>query len=116
MQLAIRRCVIVGMLKLKPVEKQREAVLDLLRSVVEPIRVEPGCLGCYLCLVLDDPGTILLVYEWQSDQDLTRHLRTRRYGRILAAIELSQAEPQVEFMTVARKEGLEVIEKARGRG
>ncbi|MEE8585627.1 MAG: hypothetical protein V3T83_12330 [Acidobacteriota bacterium] len=76
-------------MKLKTPAGKWKDVVDILSSLSGPIQVEHGCLGC-------------------------GHFQSPHYGRILAAMELSETAPEVRFMTIARQEGMEIVGKARG--
>ncbi|MEE8584147.1 MAG: antibiotic biosynthesis monooxygenase [Acidobacteriota bacterium] len=89
-------------------------VVDILSSLTGPIQIEHGCLGCGLHYDVQDSESILFVEEWENTADLARHFQSPHYRRILAAMELSETAPEVQFMTVARQEGMEIVGKARG--
>ncbi|MEE8586030.1 MAG: antibiotic biosynthesis monooxygenase [Acidobacteriota bacterium] len=101
-------------MKLKTSVGKWKDVVDILSSLSGPIQVERGSLGCGLYYDLQDSESILCVEEWETSADLARHFRSPHYGLILAAMELSKTAPEVRFMTVARREGMEIVEKARG--
>lgn len=84
-----------------------------LGALLEPTRVEPGCLGCRLYSDFEEPNTFLLVEEWASSAMLDRHLRSDACKTLLAAIELSTRPPVIRFDHVDRRDGLEVMEMAR---
>ena len=106
--------VILGIVKVKTSVGKWKDVMDILCSLTGPIQVEHGCLGCGLYYDVQDSESLLFVEEWETSADLARHFQSPHCGRILAAMELSAAEPEVQFMTVTRKEGMEIVEKARG--
>ena len=105
---------ILGIVKLKTSAGKWKDVADILSSLTGPIQVEHGCLGCGLYYDVQDSESILFVEEWESSADLARHFQSPHYGRILAAMELSETAPEVRFMTIARQEGMEIVGKARG--
>ena len=86
----------------------------MLRSLVEPTRVETGCVRCALYADLEDPKAIVWIEEWRTQDDLERHLRSTQYRKILAALEMSSEVPDVRFNTVVETEGMKLIEQARG--
>lgn len=89
-------------------------MLQLLRSLLEPTRVETGCVGCRLYGEVDDPNWITWIEEWSSGDDLERHLRSPQFRRVLGALDLADAEPEIRFDTVVKTDGLQIIAKARG--
>ncbi len=92
----------------------RQEIVSLLRSLIEPTRVESGCISCGLYADLQDPDTIVWIEEWNTQDALERHLRSTQYRKILAALEMCEERPDVRFNTVARTSGMQLIEKARG--
>jgi YD repeat-containing protein len=68
---------------------------------------------CALLLDTEDPRRLVLWQEWDSQDQLIRHLRSEDYRLVLAAIELSREAPQVHFDTVDARSGIEVVEAAR---
>jgi quinol monooxygenase YgiN len=106
--------IIVGTLKIVPLPDRRGEVLEILRSVQGPMLAEPGCTGCH---IYEEPGpeeAVVLVERWESDAALQTHIRSEAYRRILGAIELSGAAPEICFDHVSVSEGMEKIEQARG--
>lgn len=88
---------------------------DFLASVgglIEPTRVAPGCIGCRLYTDFQDPNAFTLVEEWASQKPLDRHLTSRAYKTLVAAMELSERPPAIRFDNVAQRAGIEVIEAA----
>jgi quinol monooxygenase YgiN len=95
-----------------PAEKQNE-VLEILGSLNEQIQFEPGCISCRLYRGVEDEPAILFEEVWTSDEDLQRHLRSDKYHRILLAVEMAAAPPEIRFDTIAHSSGVETIERAR---
>lgn len=95
-----------------PSAQRADFVRDL-GALLEPTRVEPGCLGCRLYSDFEDPNAFLWVEEWDSRDMLDRHLRSNACKTLLAAIELSTRPPMIRFDHVARRAGIEVMEAAR---
>jgi quinol monooxygenase YgiN len=89
---------------------------DLVKSfaaLVEPTRVEPDCIGCWVYSDFQDPNAFTLVEEWASQAALDRHLTSSAYKTLVAAMELSEQPPLIRFDRVAERAGIEVIEAAR---
>ncbi len=53
------------------------------------------------------------VERWRSREEMERHIRSDRYLRILAAMELSSERPEISFHAVSETKGLELIEGLR---
>ena len=89
-------------------------ILRVLRSLIEPTRVETGCISCGLYQDLHDPSVIVWSEEWKTQDDLERHLRSRQYKKILAAFDMSNSQPEMRFDTVVETKGMQLIADARG--
>lgn len=92
-----------------------DEALQILHSIVERTRAEPGCLSC--SVYQDTENECLLVFEekWRSDEDLQRHLRSEVYQRVLLVMEMALIPPEIRFDTITDSGGVEVIEGARAK-
>jgi quinol monooxygenase YgiN len=104
---------IVFSLRILVLESDRRRVITSFEPLIAWTRVQPGCRACHLLTDIEDPRRIVLLEEWDTQEQLDRHLRCEDYRRVLAAIELSQEAPQIHFDTVATRAGIEVVEAAR---
>ncbi len=95
-------------------EQTRPQILRALRSLIEPIRVEPGCISCAVYSDLQDQDQLVLMQEWRTRNDLERHLRTPQYRKILEVIDMSADQPVVRFNAVVETKGLKLVAKVRG--
>jgi quinol monooxygenase YgiN len=105
---------VISTLRIVTALKSRAEVIRTLVAQLGPIRVQPGCLRCDLYRDVEDPGTITLVEEWESQAELDLRVRSEEYRAVLAAIELAQEQPVIHFDTVIRRGGLEIVASARG--
>ncbi len=92
---------------------QRDGMLQALRSLVNPTRVEPGCLSCRLHEDADKLGAFVLEEEWASRDHFERRLRSEPYRHLLHLMELSAEPPEVRFQVVSDTMGMEAIHAAR---
>ncbi len=88
----------------------------MLRALIGPTRVETGCISCRLYREVIDPRSVIWLEEWSTQEDLERHLRSRQYMKILAALDMSDMRPEIRFDTVVETKGMQLIEEARGVG
>ncbi len=105
--------IIVSTLRILPPPASRAEVVRALAAQLGPTRVQPGCLRCDLYQAIEDPDAIILVEEWESGTDLSARLRSDEYRSVLATMELSRKQPEIQFDTVIRRGGLDVITLAR---
>jgi quinol monooxygenase YgiN len=104
---------IVCTLVLKFSGSDRPKVIASLIPLLGSTRAQPGCVTCSLLSDVEDPETLVLHEEWDSREQLDRHLASAEYRLILAAIDLSRDEPRIHFDTVAARAGLEIVEAVR---
>lgn len=87
---------------------------SVLRSLVGPVRSEPGCNATRLLKCTGNDHGLTWVEEWRSTEDFERHLRAQVFRQILAVIELASAPPEVEIDDVASRRGFELVEEILG--
>ena len=95
-----------------PAGKQKEA-LEILNSMVEEIRFETGCISCRLYRGVKDNRAIMVEELWECEEDVRRHLRSKKYGMILMVIEMASEFPEIRFDIISDTSGVETIEQAR---
>jgi len=97
-------------------EKEDE-VQQILQSLVERVRAEPGCQGCSIYKDTEKAHTIIFEEFWRGEEDLQRHLKSNEYRKVLLAMEIGIEPPEIRFDTVTSSRGVETIKKARtGKG
>jgi quinol monooxygenase YgiN len=90
--------------------EKRNNLLETMRGMLEPTRVERGCLSYRLYEDVEDRNTLILVEEWQTQEDLERHIRTDNQRRLLELMELLSEQPELRFNTVSHTVGMGLIE------
>jgi quinol monooxygenase YgiN len=97
-----------------PDQKIREAV-EILRSVAERTRVQPGCISCRIYHDFQEEHVIMMEELWRTQEDLDRHLRSAEYRNVLLVVEMAHKEPEIRFSAFSHSTGVETIEKARSQ-
>ena len=98
-----------------PAEKLKEAE-EILRSMAERTRVEPGCVSCRIYQDIQEEHMIMIEELWLTQAELDRHLRSPEYRNVLLVVEMAHREPEFRFSAFSHSTGVEAIEKARGHG
>lgn len=93
---------------------KRQRIAEGILSLLGPTRVQPGCLKCQLLQRWHEPDELMLEATWETAEDLTTHLQSENYKRLLLLMELSSVPPVIEFWTVQEVRGLELVRAARG--
>ncbi len=88
-------------------------MLDALRSLIGPARLEPGCLGCLAWEENEDYTTLHYEEEWSTEADLRRRVRSDRFTSLLAIMEAASEPPRVQFDFVTITRGLDYVAEVR---
>ncbi len=95
-----------------PIEKRKE-VLQTVKAILGPIRLERGCISCNCYVDVEDERILLLEEEWKTREDLENHLRSDLFGVLNGAMRLLRVDPEIRFNTIASTLGPEAITAAR---
>lgn len=89
--------------------EMRRDLLETMRGMLEPARVERGCLSYRLYEDVEDRNTFTLMEEWKTQKDLESHIRTDTQRRLLALMDLLREQPELRFNTVSHTAGMDLI-------
>ena len=95
-----------------PSKKQGE-VMEILGSLAERYRFEPGCISCRVYRDAEVKHAIMFEELWRDEESLQRHLRSDEYRSLLLVVEMGLESPEIRFNTVSYSAGVEIIEEAR---
>jgi len=88
---------LIARLQAKP--GQEATVAAALRKLAPPSRAEAGCILYDTCRVKDDPATLLVLEEWESQAALDAHMATAHFQAFLAEVGPALAgEPKLEVV------------------
>jgi len=104
-----RGMMIIAILRMIVRPEKRNDLLETMRGMLEYVRVERGCLSYRLYEDVEDRNTIVLVEEWETQNDLERHIRTDNQRRILTLMDLLSEQPELQYNTVSRTIGMDFI-------
>jgi quinol monooxygenase YgiN len=88
---------------------QRSRLIKSIAALLEPTRVQPGCLSCRLYRDYDNENAITLIGEWSSREDLEHYLASGARKTLIAALDLSTEVPQIQIDAIVRNKGLALI-------
>ena len=91
-----------------------EEATSALRSLVGPVRSEPGCFATRLHRDTGEDLRLTWVEEWHSAEHFERHLRGSAFRQIIAVIEMAVRPPKVEIDDVTSRRGFELVEEILG--
>jgi quinol monooxygenase YgiN len=92
---------------------RRQDIVAVFSSLLGPVRAEPGCRSSELYQQVDDGNVLHYVEEWETAEQLERHMRSARYERLLAIMEASAERPVLRYDHVTGTRGLDYLEAVR---
>ena len=92
-------------------EKKQE-VLQTLLSLLEPPGNE-GCLSYDILGDIENTNVFSLLSEWQSRQQLNRHLSSDRFSVLLGTRSLLCEPLDIQILTILRVEGMAAVNAVR---
>lgn len=101
---------ILSTLRMNVRPEKRSDLLETMRGMLEPARVERGCLSYRLYEDVEDINTFVLVEEWKTQNDLESHIRTDNHRRLMALMDLLSRQPELRFNIVSHTSGMDLIE------
>lgn len=104
---------IIVTIRVEVLDEKRNDVLQIIRAMLEPARVQPGCISFRSYQDIENENRLCLVEEWRSRSDLDRHIRSADYRKLLELMDMSSAKPELLFRTISRTEGLELVRSIR---
>ena len=78
--------------------------------MLEPARVERGCLSYRLYEDVENRNAFVLLEEWATQEDLERHISKDNQRQLLALMDLLSEQPELRFDTVSHTAGMDLIE------
>jgi quinol monooxygenase YgiN len=90
--------------------ERRSALLETMRGILEPARVERGCLNYRLYEDVEDKNAFVLLETWATQEELESHIRTDKQRRLLALMDFLREPPELRFNTVLHTAGMDLIE------
>jgi len=95
-----------------PAERREEA-MQISSSLLGPIGAAPGCLSCGFYTDAQNENVLCYVEDWETEEDLQRHIRSDDYRKFLALIDLSGEPPDLKFHRVSETFGIEYVSRAK---
>lgn len=102
---------ILATLKMIVKPEKRSDLLKTMMGMLEPARVERGCLSYRLYEDVGNRNAFLLLEEWATREDVERHISKESQRRILTLMDLLSEEPVLKFYTVSHTAGMDLIEE-----
>ncbi len=100
-QFANTVCMILVIIRMKVLAEKRKELSQTIASLIGSIRTEKGCRRCDFCQSMEDENDLSLLEEWDTRENLNRHLKSERFRVLQGATNLLQEPYEMMFHTVA---------------
>jgi quinol monooxygenase YgiN len=104
---------VITLLRVVALPNKEEAVLEILRSVIDLTWGLPGCMGCVCYEEPKREGAVLYMEQWETKEDLYRHIQSDLFHRLISVMEMAVEAPEISFHEVSKSMGMELIETLR---
>jgi quinol monooxygenase YgiN len=106
---------VIEIVDIKTSSEKYEELRKALSSLSGPTEAEAGCERYQVYQQVSDTGVLRIETHWKTEGDLLRHIRSNTYKRLLLLMELGSERPTIEFYTVSKLRGLDLIWETRIR-
>ena len=104
---------IIVRISMKALMEKRTEMMQTLLSMIEAAGMEKGCLSYDVFCDIEGNTVFNLFEEWESREDLERHIRSERFSVLLGTKSLLAKPLEMKIHTVSHSEGMEVVNALR---
>ena len=94
---------------MKVLSEKRMELSQTIVSLIGSIRTEKGCSRCDFCQSIEDENQLFLLEEWDTRENLMRHLKSGRFRVLRGAMSLLREPYQKMLHIVFQPEGMEEV-------
>ena len=106
---AITVFMILLIIRMSVLSEKRMELSQTITSLIGSIRTEKGCKRCDFCQSVEDENKLLLLEEWDTQENLKNHLKSGRFKVLRGAMNLLRGPYEIIFHTVFHPAGMEEI-------
>jgi quinol monooxygenase YgiN len=106
---AVSIFMILVIIRMKVLSEKRMELSQTINLLIGSIRTEKGCKRCDCCQGVEDENRLFLLEEWDTEENLMRHLKSGRFRVLRGAMNLLKEPYEMMFHTVFHPAGLEEI-------
>jgi quinol monooxygenase YgiN len=106
---------ILVIIKIKTLPAKRNEFLQTVCSLLQPIRMEKGCINCFASQDIEDQNIFHLIENWNTQQDLDNHIRSDLFTVLLGSKNLMSEPLDIKFKVVSYTAGMEAVKAARSQ-
>ena len=86
--------------RMEVLSEKRLELSQTIASLIGSIRTEKGCLRCTFCQNIEDENELLLLEEWDTQENLEGHLKSERFRVLRGAMNLLREPYEMMFHAV----------------
>jgi quinol monooxygenase YgiN len=91
----------------------RSELFQTILTLLTPVMNEKGCLSSRFYVDSADSNSVMLVEEWETEDDWDNHLQSRDCAVFLGAVSVLCRPASVDFKLLSYVAGIEAITAAR---
>jgi quinol monooxygenase YgiN len=100
---------ILVIIRMEVFSEKRMELSQTIASLIGSIRTEKGCRRCDFCQSIEDENELLLLEEWDTQENLKSYLKSGRFRVLRGAMNLLKEPYEMMFHTVFHPAGMEGI-------
>ena len=96
-------------IRMKVLSEKRMELSQAIVSLIGSIRLEKGCQCCDFCQSTEDENRLILLEEWDTQENLMTHLKSDHYRVLRGAMNLLKEPYERIFHTVFHPAGMKEL-------
>ena len=100
---------ILVIIRMKVLSEKRKELSQTIASLIGSIRTEKGCRRYSFFQSMEDENELCLLEEWDSQENLERHLKSGRFRVLRGTMNLLQEPYEMIFHNVFHPAGMDEI-------
>ena len=100
---------ILVIIRMKVLSEKRMELSQTITSLSGSIRMEKGCRRSDFCQSVEDENRLFLLEEWDTQENLKKHLKSEHFKVIRGAMNLLQEPYETMFHNVFHPMGIDKI-------
>ena len=100
---AVTLYMILVIIRMKVLSEKRKELSQTIASLIGSIRKEKGCQRGDFCQSMENEDELCLLEEWDTKENLKRHLKSGHFRVLRGAMNLLQEPYEMMFHTVAAR-------------
>jgi quinol monooxygenase YgiN len=100
---------ILVIIRMKALSEKRMELSQTITLLIGSIRTEKGCKRCDFCQSIEDENELLLLEEWDTQENLKSYLKSGRFRVLRGAMSLLKEPYEMMVHTVSHPEGIKGI-------